>query len=135
MKNNNPNRNILTYGTFDLLHYGHISLLKRAKALGGRLYVGLSTDEFNKKKGKSSFFDYERRRQFLAEIRSVDVIFSENSWEQKAEDIQKYRIDMFVMGSDWQGKFDNLKPYCKVVYLERTKNVSSTLLKQSAVTA
>lgn len=120
---------VITYGTFDLLHYGHINLLKRAKELGDYLIVALSSDEFNLKKNKRSFFSFEERKQILKAIRYVDEIIVEYCWEQKIEDIKKYNIDIFVMGDDWKGKFDYLKQYCNVIYLERTPEISTTKIK------
>ena len=121
---------IITYGTFDLLHYGHINLLKRAKALGDYLIVALSTDKFNEAKGKKSFFDYEERKSMLEAIRYVDAVIPEENWEQKVEDMSKYDVDVFVMGSDWKDKFDYLKDEgVEVVYLERTPEVSTTSIK------
>lgn len=120
---------ILTYGTYDLLHFGHINLLKRAKELGSYLVVGLSTDEFNELKGKKSYFSYEKREYMLESIKYVDEVIKETNWEQKIEDIKKYNIDIFVMGDDWKGKFDHLKEYCEVVYLPRTEGVSTTEIK------
>lgn len=102
-------RTVITYGTFDLLHYGHINLLRRAKQLGDYLIVCLSTDEFNKEKGKISFFNYEQRKLLLESIRYVDMVIPETCWEQKTEDIKKYGVDVFVIGDDWKGKFDFLK--------------------------
>ncbi|MGS2751262.1 glycerol-3-phosphate cytidylyltransferase [Bacillus zanthoxyli] len=122
-------KRVLTYGTFDLLHYGHINLVRRAKDLGDYLMVGLSTDEFNALKGKESYFKFEERKMLLESIRYVDLVISENTWEQKIEDIIKYEIDVFVMGDDWEGKFDFLKEYCEVVYLPRTEDVSTTQIK------
>lgn len=122
-------KRILTYGTFDLLHYGHINLVRRAKDLGDYLIVGLSTDEFNALKGKESYFKFEERKMLLESIRYVDLVISENTWEQKIEDIIKYEIDVFVMGNDWEGKFDFLKEYCEVVYLPRTEDISTTQIK------
>ena len=121
---------VITYGTFDLLHYGHINLLRRAKALGDYLIVALSTDEFNKIKNKKSFFDYEKRKQLLEAIRYVDLVIPEENWEQKRADIKEYHVDTFVMGDDWKGKFDFLKDQCEVVYLERTPEVSTTQIKE-----
>lgn len=121
---------ILTYGTYDLLHIGHINLLRRARELGDYLVVGLSTDEFNALKHKSSFLSYEHRKVIVEAIRYVDLVIPENNWEQKIDDIKKYNIDIFTMGDDWQGKFDFLEEYCKVVYLERTRDISSTILKE-----
>lgn len=123
-------RKVITYGTFDLLHYGHISLLKRAKRMGDYLIVGLSTDEFNSLKGKSSYYSYEHRKIMLDAIRYVDKVIPENTWDQKTEDVKKYNIDVFVMGDDWKGKFDYLKEYCEVVYLPRTLDISTTKVKQ-----
>ena len=103
-------KKVITYGTFDLLHYGHINLLRRAKSLGDYLIVGLSTDEFNnKEKNKECYFDYENRKLLLDAVRYVDCVIPENNWEQKISDIQKYNIDVFVIGDDWKGKFDYLK--------------------------
>ncbi len=121
---------VLTYGTFDLLHYGHINLLQRAKAMGDYLVVGLSTDEFNSLKGKKCYFTYEKRKKMLEALRCVDLVIPENSWEQKVEDVKEFRIDTFVMGDDWEGKFDFLKDYCDVVYLSRTPEISTTQIKK-----
>lgn len=122
-------KTILTYGTFDLLHVGHTRLLKRARELGDYLIVGLSTDEFNLKKHKSSFLPYEQRKEILEAIRYVDQVIPETSWDQKVADVQKYDVDLFVMGDDWQGEFDFLEPYCDVIYLPRTGDISTTALK------
>ena len=122
-------KRVMTYGTFDVLHYGHINLLRRAKNLGDYLIVGLSSDEFNKIKQKTSYYTYEQRKSILEACRYVDLVIPEMNWEQKISDIQKYFIDVFVMGDDWAGKFDFLKPYCEVVYLPRTPGVSSTQTK------
>lgn len=122
---------ILTYGTYDLLHIGHIKLLRRAKALGDYLIVGLSTDEFNLQKHKDCFLPYEQRKCVLESIKYVDKVIAENSWEQKKRDIADYNVDIFVMGDDWEGKFDELGEYCKVVYLERTPSISTTKLKEN----
>lgn len=124
-------KRVITYGTFDLLHYGHINLLKRAKQEGDYLIVALSTDEFNKLKGKKSFFDYNKRKILLEAIRYVDLVIPEEAWEQKVEDIHKYKVDVFVIGDDWKGKFDYLRNECKVVYLERTPEVSTTMIKNN----
>ena len=124
-------KKIITYGTFDLLHYGHINLLKRAKALGDYLIVALSTDEFNwNSKAKKCYFSYEVRKQLLEAIRYVDLVIPEENWEQKINDIKEFRIDTFVMGDDWKGKFDFLKPYCDVVYLPRTPEISTSQIKE-----
>lgn len=122
-------KRVMTYGTFDLLHYGHINLLRRAKLLGDYLVVGLSSDEFNAEKGKASFFNYEQRKLLLGAIRYVDLVVPETNWEQKISDIKKYEIDVFVIGDDWKGKFDFLTPYCQVEYLPRTAEVSTTQIK------
>lgn len=124
-------KRVITYGTFDLLHYGHINLLKRAKALGDYLVVALSTDEFNwKEKRKKCYFSWEERRRLLEAIRYVDLVIPEESWEQKADDVREFRIDTFVIGDDWKGKFDFLKDLCEVVYLERTPEISTTQIKE-----
>lgn len=124
-------KRVITYGTFDLLHYGHINLLKRAKQKGDYLIVALSTDEFNRLKGKKSFFDYNERKILLESIRYVDLVIPEETWEQKIEDIHKYKVDTFVIGDDWKGEFDFLRNECEVVYLERTPEVSTTMIKNS----
>ena len=124
-------KRVITYGTFDLLHYGYINLLQRAKSLGDYLIVALSTDEFNwNSKQKKCYFSYEKRKQLLEAIRYVDLVIPEENWEQKITDIQLYKIDTFVMGSDWEGKFDFLKDYCDVVYLPRTPEISTTKIKK-----
>ena len=123
-------KRVITYGTSDLLHPGHINLLRRAKDLGDELYVGLSTDEFNQMKGKTAVLKYEQRKTVLEAIRYVDHVFPESDWEQKTSDIKKYGILCFVMGDDWKGKFDFLKDYCTVVYLPRTPDISTTDIKQ-----
>jgi glycerol-3-phosphate dehydrogenase (NAD(P)+) len=121
---------VLTYGTFDLLHFGHLEILRRAKELGDRLIVGLSTDEFNQTKGKKCEFPYEKRKLFLESLSYTDLVIPETHWEQKIEDVIAYDVDMFVMGDDWTGKFDFLKKYCEVIYLPRTKGISTTALKR-----
>lgn len=124
-------KRVITYGTFDLLHYGHINLLRRAKALGDYLIVVLSTDEFNwNEKHKKCYFSYEIRKQLLEAIRYVDLVIPEENWDQKITDVQEYHVDTFVMGDDWKGKFDFLKPYCEVVYLPRTPEISTTQIKK-----
>ena len=125
-------KRVITYGTFDLLHYGHINLLKRAKAQGDYLIVVLSTDEFNlESKQKKSYFNYEKRKQLLEAIRYVDLVIPEKSWEQKVSDINLYHIDVFVMGDDWTGKFDFIAEETKadVVYLSRTPEISTSRIK------
>ncbi|MDY6049913.1 MAG: glycerol-3-phosphate cytidylyltransferase [Corynebacterium sp.] len=124
-------KRVITYGTFDLLHYGHIELLKRAKALGDYLIVALSTDEFNAIKGKKAYFPYSRRKQLLESIRYVDLVIPEENWEQKRSDIELYHVDTFVMGDDWKGKFDEqIADLCEVVILPRTPEVSTTQIKK-----
>ena len=124
-------KRVITYGTFDLLHYGYINLLKRAKDLGDYLIVGLSTDEFNLQKDKISYFDYQQRKILLESIRYVDLVIPEFSWEQKREDVKKYYADIFVIGDDWEGKFDFLKDEgVEVVYLPRTEEISTTQIKE-----
>ncbi len=124
-------KRVITYGTFDLLHYGHINLLKRAKALGVYLIVALSTDEFNwNEKQKKCYFSYEKRKQLLEAIRYVDLVIPEEGWEQKSTDVDLYHVDTFVMGDDWEGKFDFLKEKCEVVYLPRTPEISTTQIKK-----
>ncbi len=122
-------KRVLTYGTFDLLHYGHINLLRRAKALGDYLIVGVSTDEFNALKGKSCYFSYEDRKMMLEAIRHVDLVIPESCWEQKSVDVKKFDVDLFVMGDDWKGKFDFLEDYCEVKYLGRTPEISTSVIK------
>lgn len=124
-------KKVITYGTFDLLHYGHINLLRRAKELGDYLIVALSTDEFNwNEKQKNCYFSYEQRKKLLEAIRYVDLVIPEENWAQKVTDVQDFRVDTFVMGDDWEGKFDFLKDYCEVVYLPRTPEISTTQIKQ-----
>ena len=122
-------KRVITYGTFDLLHYGHINLLKRAKENGDYLVVALSTDDFNLKKGKKCFFSYEIIKKLLESIRYVDLVIPETCWEQKISDLKKYEIDTFVIGNDWEGEFDFLKKECEVIYLERTAEISTTMIK------
>ena len=124
-------KRVITYGTFDLLHYGHINLLKRAKEQGDYLVVGLSTDEFNEhKKNKVCYFDYEKRKQLLEAIRYVDLVIPEESWDQKRSDVHEFKIDTFVIGNHWEGAFDFLKEEgCEVVYLDRTPDISTTKIK------
>lgn len=124
-------KRVITYGTYDLLHYGHINLLKRAREMGDYLIVGLSTDEFNWNcKQKKCYFNYEKRKQLLEAIRYVDLVIPEENWEQKTRDIQLYQADIFVMGDDWKGKFDFLSSCCQVVYLPRTPEISTTQMKK-----
>lgn len=123
-------KKVITYGTYDLLHYGHINLLQRAKAMGDYLIVGLSTDEFNTLKGKKCYFSFNERKKMLEALRCVDLVIEENSWEQKINDVKEFKVDVFVMGDDWEGKFDFLKDYCEVVYLPRTPEISTTQIKK-----
>lgn len=125
-------KRILTYGTFDLLHYGHIRLLKRAKQLGDYLIVALSTDEFNEIKGKKAYHNYETRKKMLEAIRYVDLVIPEENWEQKLKDIDEYKVDVVVMGDDWEksDKFDYLKEKCELVFLKRTEGISTTKIKK-----
>ena len=124
-------KRVITYGTFDLLHYGHINLLKRAKALGDYLIVALSTDEFNSKmKNKFCYFNYEQMKNLLQAIRYVDLVIPEETWEQKMTDVNEFKVDVFVIGDDWKGKFDFLKEQgVEVVYLSRTPEISTTQIK------
>ena len=125
-------KKVITYGTFDLLHYGHVNLLQRAKEQGDYLIVAISTDEFNwNEKQKKSYFSYEERKRLVEAIRYVDLVIPEESWEQKISDIAEFKVDTFVIGDDWKGKFDYLKKYCEVVYLERTPEISTTQIKQN----
>jgi choline-phosphate cytidylyltransferase/glycerol-3-phosphate cytidylyltransferase len=126
-------KRVLTYGTYDLLHWGHIRLLKRARAKGDYLIVALSTDKFNRlEKNKQTYHDYKTRKKMLEAVRYVDLVIPEDSWDQKINDIRKYEVDIVVMGSDWKGSdhFDNLKHYCQLVYLPRTEGVSTTKIKR-----
>ena len=124
-------KKIITYGTFDLFHIGHLNLLRRAKELGDYLIVAVSSDEFNlKEKGKVCQIRDVDRMEIVKAIRYVDEVILEESWDQKVKDVQKYDVDVFVMGDDWEGKFDFLKEYCDVVYLPRTQGISSTQLKE-----
>lgn len=124
---------VLTYGTFDVFHYGHLQILKRAKALGDYLIVGVSTDQFNKIKGKNCTYPDHERMAIVEAIKYVDEVIPEEKWDQKIRDVQDHNVDVFVMGDDWTGKFDFLQDYCDVVYLPRTKNISSTKVKEKIV--
>lgn len=123
-------KKVITYGTFDLLHWGHINLLKRAKQLGDHLTVAISSDEFNALKNKKSYHSFENRKMILESIRYVDEVIAEDNWEQKISDVVENDIDVFVMGDDWKGEFDFLKDYCEVVYLPRTIGISTTKIKK-----
>ncbi|MDY0409347.1 glycerol-3-phosphate cytidylyltransferase [Virgibacillus soli] len=121
---------IITYGTFDLLHTGHINLLRRARELGDYLIVAISTDEFNAIKEKKAYYTFEQRKLILEAIRYVDEVIPEHNWDQKITDVQKHDVDTFVIGDDWKGKFDFLNDYCNVVYLPRTIGISTTKIKK-----
>lgn len=123
-------KKVITYGTFDLLHTGHINILRRAKALGDYLVVGLSSDEFNAIKDKKAYHSFEDRKFILEAIKYVDEVIKEDNWGQKITDIKENNIDVFVMGDDWENKFDELKEYCEVVYLPRTQGISTTQIKE-----
>ena len=122
-------KTVLTYGTFDLLHYGHLEILRRASLLGNKLIVGVSTDKFNEIKGKTCVLPYQKRKELLESLDYVDKVIPEDNWDQKVTDIQDNNIDIFVMGDDWKGKFDELKEFCEVIYFPRTKGISSTKLR------
>lgn len=121
---------VITYGTFDMFHIGHLRLLQRLKKLGDKLIVAVSTDEFNAIKGKTTVIPFADRVEIVQNIKCVDEVIAENDWEQKVSDIQKYNISIFAMGNDWEGKFDYLKEWCEVVYLPRTEGISTSYLKQ-----
>ena len=125
-------KKVITYGTFDMFHIGHLRLLKRLHDMYGYVIVALSTDEFNlKEKSKKTLIPFDQRKEILESIRYVDLVIPETSWDQKTTDVQKYNVDAFSIGDDWQGKFDFLKEFCEVVYLKRTQNISTTQLKKS----
>lgn len=124
-------KKIITYGTFDLFHIGHLNLLKKLKAMGDELIVAVSTDEFNEQKGKSTIISYQERAEIVQTIKYVDLVIPETSWEQKIEDIKKYEISIFAMGDDWEGKFDYLSDFCEVRYLPRTEGISTTKIKSN----
>lgn len=125
-------KTVITYGTFDLLHYGHIELMRRAKELaeGGQLIVAVSSNEFNAIKGKTTRMSFAKRKELVSAVRYVDKVIAEESWDQKKDDIKKYSVDLFVMGNDWEGKFDELKELCEIVYLQRTPSIASSAIKK-----
>jgi len=125
-------KTVITYGTFDIFHIGHLRLLERARDLGDRLIVGISTDEFNATKGKSALFPFEHRAQIVSSLKVVDRVLPETNWEQKTSDIKSNSVDVFCIGDDWRGKFDYLQNMCEVVYLPRTMNIDSTTLRKLA---
>ena len=124
-------KTVITYGTYDMFHIGHLNMFRRLKALGNTLIVGVSTDEFNELKGKRTLIPYDQRAEIIASIECVDMVIPETCWEQKVDDIKKYNCDIFGIGDDWNGKFDFLKDHCEVVYLSRTGGISTTELKRS----
>lgn len=124
-------RPVITYGTFDMFHIGHLNLLRRIAGLGDRLIVAVSTDEFNAGKGKRTLIPFEQRAEIVRSIRCVDEVIPETSWEQKLDDVKRYGVSTFAIGNDWEGHFDFLAPHCRVVYLPRTEGVSTTELKRS----
>jgi glycerol-3-phosphate cytidylyltransferase len=123
-------KTVITYGTFDLFHIGHVNMFKRLSELGDRLIVAVSTDEFNEIKGKKSIFPYEQRAEIVRSNRYVDLVIPEQTWEQKLEDVKTYNVDIFAIGEDWKGKFDFLTDLCEVIYLPRTRDISSTMIRQ-----
>jgi len=125
-------KTVITYGTFDLFHLGHLRLLQRLRALGDRLIVGVSTDTFNLTKNKRALIPFEQRAEIVGSLRIVDLVIPEESWEQKLDDIRKNHVQVFGIGDDWAGKFDFLEPHCEVVYLPRTHGISSTALRELA---
>lgn len=124
-------KTIITYGTFDMFHIGHLRLLQRLKAMSDKLIVAVSTDEFNQLKGKRTLIPYEQRSEIIENISCVDVVIPEKDWEQKIDDIKNHNVDLFAIGDDWKGEFDFLKDYCEVIYLSRTSDISTTQLKKS----
>jgi len=124
-------KTVITYGTFDMFHIGHLKLLQRLAKLGDKLIVAISTDEFNEGKGKKTLIPYDQRAEIVENIKCVDLVIPEETWEQKIQDIQKHNADIFAIGDDWEGKFDFLQDHCEVIYLSRTQNISTTKLKKS----
>ncbi len=135
-KNNKNNvigssKTVITYGTFDLFHVGHLKMLQRLEAMGDRLIVAVSTDEFNQLKGKTSVYSFDERSQIVEALSCVDLVIPEQNWKQKEQDIKQHQVDIFGIGEDWKGKFDHLSDFCSVVYLERTPSISTTAVKQA----
>lgn len=124
-------KTVITYGTYDMFHVGHLNLFRRLKDLGDKLIVAVSTDEFNALKGKRTLIPYAQRAEIIESIKYVDMVIPETNWEQKVEDVKKYKCDVFAIGDDWEGKFDFLKEHCEVIYLNRTDGISTTELKRS----
>lgn len=124
-------KTVITYGTFDMFHIGHLKLLQRLAKLGDKLIVAISTDKFNEGKGKKTLIPYDQRAEIVENIKCVDLVIPEERWEQKIEDIKKHNVDIFAIGDDWEGKFDFLQDHCEVIYLSRTQNISTTKLKKS----
>lgn len=124
-------KTVITYGTFDMFHIGHLNLINNLRKNGDKVIIGISTDEFNEVKGKKTLIPFEQRKKIVESIKGVDLVIAESNWEQKIEDIKKYNVDIFIIGNDWEGKFDYLKEYCDVVYVNRTENISTTQLKKS----
>lgn len=124
-------KTVITYGTFDLFHIGHLNLLERLRAMGDQLIVGVSTDEFNASKGKKSFYPYHERAKIIEALACVDSVIPEGDWEQKAKDIKQHSVDVFGIGDDWRGEFDHLSEFCEVVYLSRTPSISTTEVKKN----
>ena len=122
---------VITYGTFDLFHVGHLRLLKKLKTFGDRLVVGVSTDEFNEMKGKKAIIPFEQRKEIVEGVRWVDLVIDENHWDQKVSDLSRYNVDVFAIGDDWMGEFDALSEFCEVVYISRTEDISSTRIKNT----
>src|SRR5690554_1122461 len=124
-------KTIITYGTFDMFHIGHLKLLRRLSEMGDKVIVAVSTDEFNELKGKKTLIPYDQRAAIVEAIDCVDLVIPEESWEQKLSDVKTYDVDVFAIGEDWKGKFDFLEDLCEVIYLPRTRNISTTELKRS----
>ena len=122
---------VITYGTFDMFHVGHLRLLKRLSEMGDKLIVAVSSDEFNELKGKKSLIPYEQRAEIIKSIQYVDMVIPEHSWEQKLDDIKQYEVDIFSIGDDWAGEFDFLQEFCDVVYMKKTQDISTSQLKKS----